>query len=99
MRELMFVLEGRQVSPRATVFISIEDEARDLECTPETITDGLETLLDLDYIDGPGQDESGLWMFRKITRKGVEFIRATRNPRDWERMKTRFANQKLAGRA
>ena len=99
MRALLFVLEGRQVSPRATVLISIEDEAAELETDPGLVASGLDSLLGLDYIDGPGPDESGYWMFRKITRKGVEFIRATRNPRDWEKMKAKFADPRLARQA
>ena len=45
---------------------------------------GLATLLALDYIDGPGQDEPGFFLFRKLTRKGLKFVDAARRPRDWE---------------
>lgn len=95
MRELLFILETRQVSPRATIIFSIEDAAQELNRMPDDIVNGLGALQDLDYIDGPGQDEPGIWLFRKLTRKGVQFVRHMRNPQAWEKMKMRFANQRL----
>ena len=88
MRELLFLLEARQISPRST-------EAQDLGQAPEVVEGSLDNLLDLGYIDGPGRDEPGFWLFRKLTRKGVEFVRATRRQRDWERIKNHFASQQL----
>ena len=95
MRELLFILETRQVSPRATIIFSIEDAAQALNRPPDAIFNGLGALQDLNYIDGPGEDEPGIWLFRKLTRKGIQFVRHVRNPRAWEKMKTHFANQRL----
>ena len=95
MRELLFILEARQVCPRATIIFSIEDAAADLDCPGDEVSNSLSVLQDLDYIDGPGPDEPGIWLFRKLTRKGVQFVRQTRSPAAWEKMKTRFAIQKL----
>ena len=92
MRELMFVLEQRQVSPRETVIIAIEAEALDLGCLPATVKDSLNVLLDLEYVEGPGSDVDGTWLFRKLTRKGVQFVRAVRDPQDWDRMKQDYAH-------
>ena len=91
MRQLMLTLEDRQLSPRSTVVLSLDDEARDLGRLPEAIAEGLNVLLDLEYIDGGGEDDHGYWLFRKLTRKGVQFVREARQPRDWERMKRRYA--------
>ena len=96
MRDLLFLLEERQVSPRSTVVLSIQDEADDLGRLPDVIEASLNMLLDLEYIDGPGRDEPGFWLFRKLTRKGAEFVKATRRPRDWEQMKRHFAAQQPA---
>ena len=93
MRELMLLLEARELSPRAAVVISLDDEALEIGSKSDDLADGLNLLLDLGYIDGPGQDEPGFWLFRKLTRKGRGFISATRRPADWERMKRHFAQQ------
>lgn len=93
MRELMLLLEARELSPRSTVVVSLDDEAIETGFTSDELADGLNLLLELDYIDGPGQDEPGFWLFRKLTRKGRNFISATRRPADWERMKRHFATQ------
>lgn len=95
MRELLFLLETRQISPRSTVILSIDTEAEELGQAPEAVEGSLDNLLDLGYIDGPGRDEPGFWLFRKLTRKGVEFVRATRRQGDWERIKDHFAGQQL----
>jgi hypothetical protein len=87
LRVALLYLETRQVSPRATVIIDLRDEAADLDYDQQVFEDGLNLLLDLDYIEGPGSDANGLWLFRKLTRKGIEFVRATRDPADWARMK------------
>lgn len=96
MRELMFSLEARQQSPRATIILSLTEEAVDLGVSPPQIQTSLDALLELDYIDGAGHDddETGFWLFRKLTRKGTQFVRATREPRDWEKMKRHFDGQR-----
>lgn len=96
MRDLLFELETRQVSPRSTVFVSIDDQAIALDRSRAEIEFSLTGLLDLDYIDGPGMDE-GFFLFRKLTRKGNEFLRATRRARDWDKMKQHFAMQRIEG--
>ena len=97
LRELMFALEERQQSPRSTVVLSLVDEAVDLGCSPAQVQDCLDGLLDLEYIEGAGHDEDpGFWLFRRLTRKGTQFVRATRSPQDWERMKRHFEAQRSA---
>ena len=97
LRELMFSLEERQQSPRATVVLSLADEAVEFGRTPAEIDACLGTLLQLEYIDGAGrEDDTGYWFFRKLTRKGVQFVRATREPRDWERIKRRFGGPQVS---
>ena len=91
MRDLLQALEARQLSPRTTVVLSLDDIASDLNTLPETVGTGLDALLRLDYVDGPGADEPGYWLFRKLTRKGAQFVRETRTPDDWARMKRRYA--------
>lgn len=97
-RDLLMVLETYQTSPRSVVVVSSELESETLGRAPEEIEDSLATLLDYDYIDGPGPDEPGFFLFRKLTRKGLEFIKASRHPRDWEKLKRRYAERLLDAR-
>ncbi len=94
-RDLLFVLEGYQTSPRTVIIVSVDVEAEELGRPAAEIETGLATLLELDYIDGPGPDEPGFFLFRKLTRKGLQFVRATTDPRDWERMKRHYAERQL----
>ena len=96
MRDLLLLLETRQISPRSTVILSIDVEAEELGQAPGAVEGGLDHLLDLGYIDGAGRDEPGFWLFRKLTRKGVEFLKAARHQSDWEQIKRYFAAQALA---
>ena len=97
LRELMFSLEARQLSPRATIVLSLAEEAAEFGSSQLQIESSLDALLELDYIDGAGHDEEvGFWLFRKLTRKGMQFVRATREPRDWQRIKSRFEVQRTA---
>lgn len=99
MRELMFVLESRELSPRSTIILDIDPLAERLERPPALVCESLDALLNLGYIEGPGADGPGMWFFRKLTRKGVFFLQATRSPRDWEQMKRHFdLNDPLAQR-
>ena len=99
LREVMFSLEERQLSPRTTVVLSLVEEAVEFGRTPAQVEASLDALLKLEYIDGGGHDEDlGYWLFRKLTRKGTQFVRATREPRDWERMKRHFETQRVASR-
>ena len=91
MRDLLFVLESYQTSPRSVIVVSAEIEAEALGRPSDEVEASLATLLDFDYIDGPGQDEPGFFLFRKLTRKGLQFVQATRSPRDWERLKRHYA--------
>lgn len=99
LRDLMFSLEARQLSPRTTIVLSLREESSEFGTTPAQVEHCLDTLLGLEYIDGGGHDEEpGYWLFRKLTRKGTQFVRATRDPRDWERMKRHFETQRTASR-
>lgn len=90
MRDMMLLLETRQLSPRSTVVISLGEVADELGTITAAVAASLDLLLRLDYIDGAGQDEYGYWLFRKLTRKGVEFVRQARRPKDWERLKRHY---------
>jgi len=87
LRDLLLRLEGLQESPRATVIIATDDEADLLSADKAMILEGLEILQSLDYIEGPGAESEGLWLFRKLTRKGTEFVKAARDTLAWERIK------------
>lgn len=91
LRLIMLMLEERQLSPRQTIVISLSDEADALGCTLAEIADGLDRLLAIDYIDGPGADEEGFFLFRKLTRRGKQFVEAARRPRDWDRLKKQYS--------
>ena len=91
LRELMLVLEDRQLSPRQTIIIELYAEAEALTWSPLDLADGLDHLLAIDYIEGPGMDEEGFFLFRKLTRRGLAFLRAARRPRDWDKLKRQYA--------
>ena len=78
-RDLLLALDERQVSPRMTVVIALDEAARDLDRTPEAVARGLDLLL-----------EPGFWLFRKRTRKGASFVREARAPAAWARLKRRY---------
>ena len=92
MRALMLVLEERQTSPRMAVVISLEDEAEALGREASEIGFCLTSLLELDYIDGPGEDEPGFWLFRKLTRRGKTFVEEVRLAKDWVRIKQSYGH-------
>ncbi len=87
LRLILLYLEDRQISPRATVIIDTIGEAELVACDAQTFEDGLNRLLELGYVDGPGLGGQGLWLFRKLSRKGIEFVRVAREPADWARLK------------
>ena len=91
LRRLMLMLEERQLSPRQNVVIDFDGEAAELSCSSQDMAEGLDRLLAIDYIDGPGVDNEGFFLFRKVTRRGVQFLREARHPRDWDRIKKRYA--------
>ena len=95
MRELLLTLEEYQTSPRSVVVVSAELESESLERAPTEIEACLATLLDFDYIEGPGPDAPGFFLFRKLTRKGVQFVKETRADRDWEKLKRHYAQLQL----
>jgi hypothetical protein len=89
LRNLLFRLELRQVSPRSTIIIQTQVEAQILGQNKFTITDSLNYLHELGYIDGPGAEGDDIWLFRKLTPKGDKFVDAARDPRDWQEIKGR----------
>ncbi len=91
LRRLMLMLEERQLSPRQNVVIDSVKEAADLHCSEQVMAEALDRLLAIDYIEGPGIDDEGFFLFRKVTRRGVQFLREARSPRDWDRIKKRYA--------
>ena len=99
MRDLLLLLEEYQTSPRSVIIVSVEAEADAVERPAAEIEACLATLLELDYIDGPGHDEPGFFLFRKLTRKGLKFVEAARRPRDWQAMKRHFELKRLDSKA
>ena len=92
LRRLMLMLEARQASPRQIIVLMLRDEAEALCCTLDDLVDGLDHLLAIQYIEGPGIDEEDFFLFRKLTRRGTQFVQATRLPRDWDRLKKQNAS-------
>ena len=91
MRDLLLLLEERQLSPRNTIVLSIDEHADLLNRTPEAVGASLDRLLELDYIDGPGRDDDAYWLFRKLTRKGQQFVNEARTAAGWARLKLRYS--------
>lgn len=92
MRDLLFLLEERQRSPRTTIILDVDELADEMKGAPDEVDASLGALLHLGYIDGPGGDTPGYWFFRKLTRKGTQFLEATRRPADWDKMKRYFTD-------
>ncbi len=90
LRGTLLYLEQRQVSPRSTVIIDIRAESGELLLLEEALEAALNLLLALDYIEGPGTQGNGFWLFRKLTQKGAALVRAARDPADWARLKNRL---------
>ena len=91
LRRLMLLLEERQLSPRQNVVIDLYGEAADVGSSAQDMAQGLDRLLAIDYIEGPGFDDEGFFLFRKLTRRGLQFLREARHPRDWDKIKKRYA--------
>ena len=97
MRELLFELEMRQTSPPSMVKISIDETAINLGRSRTEIESSLTGLFDLDYLAGRGSETPGFFAFRRLTRKGAQFVQMTRRPRDWMRLKRHFALRHTEG--
>ncbi len=96
-RALMLRLETLQLSPRAAVVVSVGDEAFALGVGSGDVLAALDLLRGLGYVDGPGAQTPGIWLFRKLTRRGRAFVEAAREPADWERIKDRQARLATGG--
>jgi hypothetical protein len=90
LRDLLLKLESRQRSPRETIFILLEDLAETLHRSRSEIETHLKFLSSHDFIDGPGTDEDGLWLFRKLTSKGRWLSDNIRDPVDWQNIKIAY---------
>ena len=77
----------RQVSPRSTIVIVLRDEAEAFDADHRLLMEAMNILLDIDYIEGPGPEGDDIWLFRKLTRRGIDFVEAAREPADWDRLK------------
>jgi len=90
LRDLLLKLESKQRSPRETIFISLEDFAETLHRSRSEIEAHLEFLSSNDFIDGPGADGDGFWLFRKLTSKGRWLSDNIRDPVDWRNIKIAY---------
>jgi hypothetical protein len=87
MRLLLLELEKQQRSPPEAFFVPVDELARRLESTNGEITEGLDRLRELDFIEGPGPYRDDSWLFRKLTRRGEQLAAAVRDAREWRRVK------------
>ena len=90
LRDLLLKLESKQRSPRETIFISLEDFAETLHRSRSEIETHFKFLSSHDYIDGPGADGDGFWLFRKLTSKGRWLSDNIRDPVDWRNIKITY---------
>jgi DNA-binding MarR family transcriptional regulator len=90
LRDLLLILENEQRSPRETTFVSLEDLAETLDRSRSELETHLKFLSSHDFIEGPGLDEDGFWLFRKLTGKGRWLSNNIRDPVDWRNIKIAY---------
>lgn len=89
LRRLLLEVEREQRSPPEPIFLPVTDFARALDLPAAEILAALDQLLRLDFIEGPGSYR-GAWLFRKLTRRGVQLADAIRDPREWRNVKQAY---------
>jgi hypothetical protein len=87
MRQLLLQLEKEQRSPPEAIFAPVEQYARLLDASNREVMAALDLLADLDFIEGPGAWRDDAWLFRKLTRRGVQLAAAVRDTREWGKVK------------
>ena len=78
--------------PPEAFLLPLEDMALALGRTRAEVTGALELLLELAFIDAPGAYHGDAWIFRKLTRRGVELAERVRDPREWEKVKEAYGD-------
>ncbi|MBL1257649.1 DUF2513 domain-containing protein [Methylocystis sp. Sn-Cys] len=92
MRLLLLDLEGRQLSPPEAFVLPLEEIARRLDRTRGEVVDALEMLREAEFIDAPGAFRDDAWIFRKLTRRGVELANLVADARQWDKVKNAYVD-------
>jgi hypothetical protein len=90
LRDLMLALEPIERSPPEPVFLELDEMARTLGRSSETIGEHLNHLLVQGFIDGPGVYFDD-WLFRKLTPKGHALADNIRDARHWSDIKRTYS--------
>ncbi|PWB84351.1 MAG: hypothetical protein C3F11_01785 [Methylocystaceae bacterium] len=91
LRDLLLGLERAQRSPPEPIFVTLGDVARMFGRLPSEIEAHLDLLVRLDFIEGPGAYKDGLWLFRKLTKRGCWLVDNIRDARRWGEIKGTYA--------
>jgi hypothetical protein len=83
LRALLLALEHVQRSPPEPIFVAVGELAGLLQRSRSQIIEGLDTLVDLNFIEGPGAYRESDWLFRRLTRRGEVLAELIRDPDDW----------------
>ncbi|WP_036284060.1 DUF2513 domain-containing protein [Methylocystis sp. ATCC 49242] len=89
LRRLLLELEKEQRSPPEPIFVPLDDFARTLDKSTDEVGEALDLLLGLEFIDGPGAYKDA-WLFRKLTRRGVQLLDAIRDTDEWSKVKDAY---------
>ena len=90
LRTLLLELEREQRSPPEPIFVPVADFARELGKSRAEIAEALDHLVSLEFIEGPGAYRDDAWLFRRLTRRGVQLAAAVRDAREWLKVKDAY---------
>jgi hypothetical protein len=90
-RALLLALEDVQRSPPEPIFVAVGELAQILHRSRPEIIAALDSLADLNFIEGPGVYRERDWLFRRLTRRGAALADLIRDPDDWRRALDAYA--------
>lgn len=89
LRDAVLALEKLQRSPPEPIVLVLAEFAHTLGCSPGRLELVLARLTDLRLIEGPGAYNDA-WLFRRLTRRGRDFVDEVRNDKRWEEIKRAY---------
>lgn len=89
LRETALALETLQRSPPEPIVLVLAEFANTLGYSPQEIELVLARLTDLRFIEGPGAYNDA-WLFRRLTRRGRDFVDEVRSEKRWEEIKRAY---------
>lgn len=91
LRDLTLLLAKEQRSPPEPLPLDLPMLARKTGVSLIEIKQALENLRDLEFIEGPGRF-ANTWLFRKLTKRGILFVKAVVDIKRWKEIKKEYEN-------